>query len=405
VSDGSARASAPDEAPESAPTARSEGSAWLVSPRFDLGVFVAPALGSLLLACFGSRLADTDGRTPTWAWLLFVVGIDVAHVHGTTLRVYLTARELLRRPALYLGVPALALLVSSVAYAHAPQLFWRLLAYLAVFHFIRQQVGWARLYRKRAHERSLLDARLDEATLYVSMLYPLLVWHARLPTDFEWFVPGDFVQWSDVLRDLAPASRWRALPQQLASTASILWAGLLGSFCLRQLQLRHRGIPFRTGKLLLVATTASTWFCGIVLFANDFAFTVTNVVAHGVPYMAMSYRVTRSAPFTWGPLARSSLIYVCALLSLALAEEWLWDASVWHEHTAIFPAFRGLSAHALEQILVPLLALPQIVHYILDAYLWRLDGSNPGLKHTLLVDRVDVGAGVGRSLVSRSSSS
>ena len=34
-------------------------------------------------------------------------------------------------------------------------------------------------------------------------------------------------------------------------------------------------------------------------------------------------------------------------------------------------------------LLVPLLALPQLTHYILDGYLWRLDGTNPGLAAAL----------------------
>jgi hypothetical protein len=32
---------------------------------------------------------------------------------------------------------------------------------------------------------------------------------------------------------------------------------------------------------------------------------------------------------------------------------------------------------------VPLLAWPQVVHYILDGIIWRLDGSNPGLRRLL----------------------
>ena len=39
----------------------------------------------------------------------------------------------------------------------------------------------------------------------------------------------------------------------------------------------------------------------------------------------------------------------------------------------------------LLRLLVPLLALPQLTHYILDAYVWRLDGTNPGLSTALLI--------------------
>jgi hypothetical protein len=346
-------------------------SPWLVSARFDRAVFVAPALLSLMLAAVGGRLLGPQAQTPSWAYLLFVVGIDVAHVHGTTLQVYCDGRELRRRSGLYLGVPVLGFAAASCAYALSPIWFWRGLAYLAVFHFIRQQIGWARLYRHRAGDRGRFDAWLDEATLYAAMSYPLLVWHARLPSDFAWFVQGDFIA---------------GLSARVARAAIWPWAGLLLVFAARQLQRCNRGEPLRTGKVLLVATTASTWWAGIVWFANDFAFTVTNVVAHGVPYMAMAYRVgssrRRRAASSWAWLYGRFPRYVAALGVLAYAEEWWWDASVWHEHASLFPA-PWLNPRGLLGLVVPLLALPQITHYVLDAFVWRLDGSNPGLAQAL----------------------
>lgn len=345
---------------------------WLVNARFDLSVFVLPALASLALAALGSRLAGPAGDTPAWAYLLFVVFVDVAHVHATSVRVYFDRAELQRRSALYLLVPLLGFCVGCLLYHLSPLLFWRALAYLAVFHFMRQQIGWLRLYRRRASEQGRLDARLDEAALYLSMLYPVLVWHARLPTRFQWFMPGDFV---------------RGLPLVAAHAAGATWALVLVAFGLRQYQRRTRGLPVSTGKLLLLLTTASTWYCGIVLFQSDFAFTVTNVVAHGVPYAAMAYRVGR-AP---GPLPRAAWQhwlfsraprYLLLLAALAYVEEWLWDASVWREHAGLFPA-PALDVESWAPVLVPLLALPQLTHYALDAYLWRLDGHNPGLAEAL----------------------
>jgi hypothetical protein len=31
-------------------------------------------------------------------------------------------------------------------------------------------------------------------------------------------------------------------------------------------------------------------------------------------------------------------------------------------------------------VVVPLLILPQATHYVLDAWIWKFDGSNPGLR-------------------------
>ena len=345
---------------------------WLVSARFDLCVFVLPALASVVLAALSGRLADPTGDTPAWAYLAFVVGVDVAHVHATSVRVYFDRAELARRSGLYLLVPLLGFISGCLAYHASPLLFWRALAYLAVFHFMRQQIGWLRLYRRRAGEHGAWDARLDEAALYLSMLYPLLVWHARLPTRFQWFMAGDFLQ---------------GLPAGVAHAAGQVWALVLLAFALRQWQRRKRGLPVSAGKLLLLSTTACTWGSGIVLFDNDFAFTVTNVIAHGVPYAAMAFRVghapspsPRAAWQTW--LFARAPRYLALLALLAYAEEWLWDASVWREHAGIFPA-PALDLEAWSAWLVPLLTLPQLTHYVLDAYLWRLDGQNPGLASAL----------------------
>ena len=36
-------------------------------------------------------------------------------------------------------------------------------------------------------------------------------------------------------------------------------------------------------------TTALCWHVGIITFNSDYAFTVTNVVIHGIPYLVLVY--------------------------------------------------------------------------------------------------------------------
>ena len=60
-------------------------------------------------------------------------------------------------------------------YACGAGVFWRAIAYLAVFHFIRQQYGWVMMYRARNGERDRLGRWLDGATIYLATLYPLVV--------------------------------------------------------------------------------------------------------------------------------------------------------------------------------------------------------------------------------------
>jgi hypothetical protein len=37
----------------------------------------------------------------------------------------------------------------------------------------------------------------------------------------------------------------------------------------------------------------------------------------------------------------------------------------------------------MESAVVALLALPQVTHYWLDAFIWKMDGSNAGLREAL----------------------
>jgi hypothetical protein len=346
-------------------------SPWLVSARFDVLAFSLPALIGLLLGSLGGLLAEPAGDTPVWAWLLFVVGVDVAHVHATTLRVYCDPRELARRPWLYGATPLLCLALGVMLYSYSAALFWRCLAYVALFHFVRQQLGWMRLYRRRAAHTSSFDRKLDELAIYSATLCPVVVWHVRLPTSFHWFMPGDFIA---------------GLPPMAAVLACAWFVVTACAFYARQAQLRLHGEPWAWGKILLFTMTAAAWWGGIVVLANDFAFTVTNVVAHGVPYMLVSHGVARSQQRLEPQPVRAYLgalpVYLCALGVLAVGEEWLWDAWVWHEHAGLL-ATPALELEQAAPLLVPLLSVPQLTHYLLDGFLWRLDGHNPAFSDWL----------------------
>ncbi len=82
---------------------------------------------------------------------------------------------------------------------------------------------------------------------------------------------------------------------------------------------------------------------------------------------------------------RSNWLWFYALiLVLALLEEGLWDGIVWKVYLPdlIGMEHQDLSAWVLS-FWVALLSIPQIVHYYLDAWVWKLDGSNPDLRATL----------------------
>src|SRR5438067_2454011 len=124
------------------------GGRWLFSPGVDLAAFLGSALLSLALLAVGVR-AGLVHETPDWTWVTAVLLIDVAHVWSTAFIVYFDAREFRRRFWLYTLVPVLAFVIGLALHLAGEVVFWRVLAYLAVFHFVRQQYGWVALYRGR----------------------------------------------------------------------------------------------------------------------------------------------------------------------------------------------------------------------------------------------------------------
>src|ERR1044071_8084293 len=345
-------------------SAAPQSSWWLFSPRVDVCVFGGSALVSLLLLWVGARAGVLDGDSPDWTWVPAVLLVDVAHVYATTFRVYFDKDELRRRASLYLLAPAIAFALGVALYSESDALFWRVLAYLAVFHFVRQQYGWVALYRVRAGERGRAGFWVDAAAVYMATLYPLAYWHANLPRRFWWFLPGDFA----------------AAPASVERVAFVFYCAALGAYAVRSARawlIQGRGNP---GKDLVVLTTAVCWYVGIVAFDSDYAFTVTNVVIHGVPYIALVWLYARSrAPRAGGAytaLARWPL-FLMTLWLMAYVEELFWDRGLWHERAWLFGAAWDLSQ--LKVIIVPLLALPQATHYVLDGFVWRRRG-NPQLS-------------------------
>ena len=347
------------------PLARGRGGAfasgpWLFSAGLDVAVFLGSALLALGIVLVVRPLGRLYGDTPEWAWVPSILLVDVAHVYATGFRTYWNPAELRRRPALYTLVPAAGFLILELLYRSGWLFFWRVLAYAAVFHFVRQQYGWVALYRRRAGERGRLGRWIDGAAIYAATIYPLLYWHTHLPRRFWWFLPGDFAV---------------ALPAGVDRAAKPLYAAILCAYAARALHLWLRRGCLNPGKHIVVATTAVCWYVGIVSLNSDFAFTITNVLIHGIPYLALIYwferrelarRPSRAGRwiFGGGPAPYLGIVWL-----LAYAEELLWDRSTWHDRPWLFgPAWRVGAARAW---LIPLLALPQLTHYVLDGFLWR----------------------------------
>jgi hypothetical protein len=230
------------------------------------------------------------------------------------------------------------------------------------------------LYARSERALPLWCRRLDQISIYGATLFPLLYWHTHLPRQFVWFIDGDFLPLPEIL--------WRiALP---------LYVALGLAYLAKEAWLRLGGHPFNIPRNAIVLGTGLSWFFGIIITNGDLVFTLTNVVAHGVPYLALTciYQRRRDQQLQrrWSLFTLKLLPLAIGLLVVfAFVEEGFWDGLVWREHLSLFPGFRllpeiqGLGALSL---LVPLLALPQMTHYVIDGLIWRLR-THPEWRTTL----------------------
>ncbi len=348
---------------------------WIRSSVIDSLCILAPGVAASLLAWWLCAEGQGGIDTPVWAWVVLVVGIDVAHVYATLYRTYLDGRERHSLGTWLWLTPLACWLCGVLLYSLSAGAFWTLLAYLAVFHFVRQQYGFVMLYARNEQSLPAWCRHIDKLAIYAATLGPLLYWHTHLPRAFVWFVEGDFI----------------ALPSWCWTVGAPLYGLVLLAYFFKEVWLAHSGQGCNLPRNGVVCGTAFSWFVGIVVANGDLVFTLTNVVAHGLPYIALTtlYKraedVRRARPHSWFS-ARYLPASIGLLCLFAYLEEGLWDGLVWREHGTLFALFGALPAvhsSALLALLVPLLTVPQATHYVLDALIWRMR-SHPDWQRSLL---------------------
>ncbi len=352
---------------------------WIFSKKFDLSIFLFP----LALAALSplTLLLDPSDNLPLWAFLLVVVSFDVAHVWATLYRTYLDPIELRRRKMLYLLPIPIFFYISLRLHLYSPVLFWTLLAYVAIYHFITQNYGFLALYKMKKGERSTFDYHLDKWTLWMGALGPVLWWHATPDRVFNWFSAGE----SFIFR-IDPA---------FIGDITAVYFGLLGLYTARQLYLWQVKRHFNPGKQIIMGGHYLTWGVGIYFTDNPLISAAFLNLFHGIPFLAMVWfycnrkwrdpeRKKRSRVLAFLSQPKNWFWFYLLIFIPALLEETLWDSFVWQVYLPdiLTTPLPGLNHFAIS-VLVALLSLPQILHYFLDGWIWKFNKSNPGLSEFL----------------------
>ncbi len=342
---------------------------WILNAAADSLFVVGPPFIILCLIFLFPHYFIDHEEVPPFLWIAVVLGIDVSHVYSTLFRTYFERSTFQKHKTILTIVPLAVWLIGIVCYSLDSLIFWRILAYLAVFHFIRQQYGFLRIYVQK-EERPVWFTRLENTLVYTITVVPVLIWHLSADRAFVWFVKDDFLIHSF-------SSAIPVLQVILFSTV-LIYAIAEFYFCLQQK-------VYNMAKYLLLTGTFISWYFGIVYFNSDLIFTLFNVICHGVPYIMLIWvygnkKTNRQndSPNTWYKLLfsyKGILIYVIILLLLAYVEEGFWNSLIWNDHTEYFSLFSAIPVASdlhLATIIVPLLSVPQVTHYIIDGFIWKI---------------------------------
>lgn len=332
---------------------------WIYNGKTDgLFILLPPFLVLFFIIIFQSQIQYLENHYSFFIWLFLIVFVDVAHVYSTLFKTYFVKEEFRKRKKLYIIIPVIGFVVGLVLYQFGSLFFWSALALVAVFHFIRQQYGFMRIYARK--EPNTISKKIDELAIYSATIYPMLYWF-KTPRVFTWFMANEFT-WMQKLPDYRPY-------------ILVVYLSIVGIWVLKTLYLWNKNKSFNIPKNMIIIGTYLSWYFGIVYFNNDLIFTLLNVLSHGIPYIALIYirEIKQKDEIQLKKLSifKTSLgiiLFVGVIIGLAFFEELLWEVLVWRENISVNAIFPSLS---FQQFLIPLLVVPQLTHYLLDGFIWK----------------------------------
>lgn len=331
---------------------------WIHNVKTDWWFILSPPfLVLLVIFLFQKQIQGLENHYSFYTWLFLIVFVDVAHVYSTLFKTYFVKGEIQKNKWLYLGIPAVSWILGIILFQFGSLTFWSVLALVAVFHFIRQQYGFMRIYAR--FEPNNWGKRIDEVAVYSATIYPMLYWF-KTPRAFTWFVDNEF-DWLQNLPDYIPF-------------ITITYFAILIIWIIKTVVEAFKTKNINVPKTALITGTFLSWYFGIVYFNNDLLFTFLNVISHGIPYIALIYireiqqkenhQLNRMQIFK---SFSGIFLFIGVILSFAFMEEFLWETLVWNEHFSL----NVIISEKLLQFLVPLLVVPQLTHYLLDGFIWR----------------------------------
>lgn len=219
------------------------------------------------------------GEKPMYFLVSCVLVIDWAHIYAQWFRIYSNPVETKRLkwifPLSFLAlIPIITVLVENFT-SKKIELF---LIYFVIFHFIKQQYGYIRIYGKIDGRKSGVERFIEDTLIYSSMVCPVIYWHIAFPKpDFHWkryFIDVPFIH----------ELFWLA--------ATFYGVSFLG-YCYYEIQRSFRLSQINIAKNLALFSAALGW--GIVTFMSHTPYLIffTVVLSHDLSYVVFVWLIGR----------------------------------------------------------------------------------------------------------------
>lgn len=217
---------------------------WIYNGKTDgLFILLPPFLVLFFIIIFQSQIQYLENHYSFFIWLFLIVFVDVAHVYSTLFKTYFVKEEFIKRKKLYIVIPVIGFVLGLVLHQFGSLFFWSVLALVAVFHFIRQQYGFMRIYARK--EPNTISKKIDKLAIYSATIYPMLYWF-KTPRVFTWFMSNEFT-WMEKLPDYRPY-------------ILIVYLSIIGIWVLKTLYLWNKNKSFNIPKNMIIIGTYLSWY-------------------------------------------------------------------------------------------------------------------------------------------------
>ncbi|MCO4794276.1 MAG: hypothetical protein KC493_11210 [Bacteriovoracaceae bacterium] len=379
---------------------------WYKNASFDLSLLVGPNLIPFLVLLIpftsDSELSTILNRAPIYWWFLFQIFFDGTHIWSTIYRSVFDKHTLnTQKKSFWYVLPLIAFIVVFIFGFISEPLVMRFLFYAGYYHAGKQLFGIISLYRAKLYnsiseiseeQKSFMNliARWDRIIVNILFYIPFIFWHFNMVEDLHFVFRLD----PEMLKEMIlPSSLhtgfWGLNWTQIGEYSFYLLVGLP---LLKWISLHlNKSIPIQPAKIIWLIVNVS-------VFSTIFYFNSRNmlgidslIVTHAIPYIALVavYRF-KLAQETENNLKVMTFIkksWFSSLLVFMLAFTQVFILDLLVTYSAIGPHLISEEFHqntmlspGIRATLYALMFLPNVTHYLYDAYIWRFGKMHPKLN-------------------------